>query len=97
MLLAFASYMDFKFYQMDVKNAFLNGHITEEVYVAQPPGFENHEFPNHVYKLSKELYGLKQAPWYDRLNKCLSDNGFSRGKIYNTLFKKIENHDMLIV
>ena len=51
MLLAFACYMDFKLYHMDVKSACLNGYITEEVYVAQPPGFENHEFSNHVFKL----------------------------------------------
>ena len=59
MLLAFASYMDFKLFQMDVKSAFLNGFIQEEVYIEQPPSFENHEFPNHVYKLTKALYGLK--------------------------------------
>jgi len=84
---------------MDVKSAFLNGFITEEVYVAQPPGFENHEFSNHVFKLSKALYGLKQAPraWYERLSKFLNDNSFARGKIDNTLFIKIKNKDMLIV
>ena len=84
---------------MDVKSAFLNGFITEEVYVEQPPGFENNEFPNHVFKLSKALYGLQQAPraWYDRLSKFLIDNNFTREKIDNTLFIKIKNHDMLIV
>ena len=60
MLLAFACYMNFKLYQMNVKSVFLNGYITEEVYVAQPPDFENHEFSNHVFKLLKTLYGLKQ-------------------------------------
>jgi hypothetical protein len=60
-LLAYATYHDFKLYQMDVKSAFLNGPIKEEVYVEQPPGFEDSEYPNHVYKLSKALYGLKQA------------------------------------
>ena len=59
MLLAYASYMNFKLYQMDVKSAFLNGFIEEEVYVEQPPGFESFDFPNHVFKFSKALYGLK--------------------------------------
>ncbi|GJR60040.1 retrovirus-related pol polyprotein from transposon TNT 1-94 [Tanacetum coccineum] len=64
--LAFATYMNFIVYKMDVKRAFLNGKLKEEVYVKQPPGFENNEFPNHVYKLNKALYGLKQAlrAWY---------------------------------
>jgi hypothetical protein len=62
MLLSYATHHGFKLYQIDVKNAFLNGLIKEEVYVEQPPGFESVEYPNHVYKLHKTLYGLKQAP-----------------------------------
>ncbi|GJS47747.1 retrovirus-related pol polyprotein from transposon TNT 1-94 [Tanacetum coccineum] len=61
-LLAYACALDFKLFQMDMKSAFLNGFINEEVYVAQPPGFINFGKPNHVYKLKKALYGLKQAP-----------------------------------
>ncbi|GJZ50852.1 retrovirus-related pol polyprotein from transposon TNT 1-94, partial [Tanacetum coccineum] len=64
--LAYAAYMGFMVYQMDVKSAFLNGKISEEVYVQQPPGFESSEFLNHVCKLGKALYGLRQSPraWY---------------------------------
>jgi hypothetical protein len=67
----YATYHGFKLYQMDVKSAFLNGPIKEEVYVEQPPDFEDSEYPTHVYKLSKMLYELKQAPraWYE----CLRD------------------------
>jgi hypothetical protein len=61
-LLAYATYHGFKHYRMDVKSAFFNGPIKEEVYVKQLPGFEDSEYPNHVYKLSKALYGLRQAP-----------------------------------
>jgi hypothetical protein len=72
-LLAFATHHNFKLDQMDVKSAFLNGPISEEVYVEQPPGFEDPHFPNHVYKLHKALYGLKQAPrpWYECLKEFL--------------------------
>ncbi|GJZ44369.1 retrovirus-related pol polyprotein from transposon TNT 1-94 [Tanacetum coccineum] len=86
--LAFATYMNFIVYQMDVKSAFLNGKLKEEVYVKQPPGFESNEFPNHVCKLDKALYGLKQAPraWYETLSTFLTEHKFGRGKIDNTLF-----------
>jgi hypothetical protein len=79
---------------MDVKSAFLNGPIKEEVYIEQPPGFEDSEYPNHVYKLSKALYGLKQAPraWYECLRDFLITNGFKVGKADPTLFTKtVEN------
>ena len=77
MLLAYACYKDFILYQMDIKNAFLNGYILEEIYVAQPPSFQNHMYLNHVYKLKKAFYGLKQAPraWYGRLGEFLISNG----------------------
>ena len=99
MLLAFACFKDFVLYQMDVKIAFLNDFITEEIYIEQPPGFQNFNFPNHVFKLKKVLYGLKQTPrvWYERLSKFLSKNDFKMGKFDTTLFIKIKENDMLLV
>src|SRR5262249_31341025 len=98
-LLAYACTMNFKLFQMDVKSAFLNGFISEEVYVSQPPGFEDPHFPNHVYKRQKALYGLKQAPraWYDRLSSFLLSKGFSRGKVDTTLFINSNSKDTLVV
>jgi hypothetical protein len=75
-LLAFFVAKGFKMHQMDVKSAFLNGVLEEEVYVRQPPGFESEKYPHRVYKLRKALYGLKQAPrsFYGRLRgSCLSE------------------------
>jgi hypothetical protein len=97
-LLAYATYHGFKLYQMDVKSAFLNGPIKEEVYVEQPPGFEDSEYSNHVYKLSKALYGLKQAPWawYECLRDFLITNGFKVGKADPTLFTKIVAKDLFV-
>jgi hypothetical protein len=94
-LLAYAIYHDFKLYQMDVKSAFLNGPIKEEVYVEQP---EDSEYPNHVYKLSKALYGLKQAPraWYKCLRDFLITNGFKVGKADPTLFTKTIAKDLFV-
>ncbi|GJU17835.1 putative ribonuclease H-like domain-containing protein [Tanacetum coccineum] len=88
LFLAYASFKDFVVYQMDVKSAFLYGKIEEEVYVCQPPGFEDPDFPDRVYKVEKALYGLHQAPraWYETLSTYLLDNGFQRGKIDKTLF-----------
>ncbi|KAJ9548880.1 hypothetical protein OSB04_021423 [Centaurea solstitialis] len=90
LFLAFASYKGFKVYQMDVKSAFLYGTIDEEVYVCQPPGFEDPKYPDRVCKLRKALYGLHQAPraWYDTLSSYLLDNKFERGVIDKTLFIK---------
>ena len=97
--LAYATYMNFKVYQMDVKSAFLNGNIKEDVYVQQPPGFESSEYPNHVYKLNKALYGLKQAPraWYETLSAFLIQNKFVRGRIDNTLFIYRTKDDVILV
>ncbi|GJR35057.1 putative ribonuclease H-like domain-containing protein [Tanacetum coccineum] len=90
LFLAYASFKDFVVYQMDVKSAFLYGKIEEEVYVCQPPGFEDPDFPDRVYKVEKALYGLHQAPraWYETLSTYLLDNEFQRGKINKTLFIK---------
>jgi len=84
---------------MDVRSAFLNGFIKEDVYVEQPPTFEDYKFPNHTYKLKKVLYGLKQAPrsWYERLSTFLLENDFERGKIDLTLFIKRVGEHILIV
>ena len=84
---------------MDVKSAFLNGYIKEDVYVEQPPSFECIDLPNHVYKFEKALYGLKQAPraWYDRLSTYLQGMGYSRGNVDPTLFTKCDNKDILLV
>ena len=99
MLLAYASIMNFKLYQMDVKSAFLNGLIQEEAYVEQPPGFEDSQKLDHVYRLKKALYGLKQAPraWYERLSKFLLEKNFTRGKVDTTLFIKKKDNDILLV
>jgi hypothetical protein len=98
MLLAYATHHDFKLYQMDVKSAFLNGPIKEEVYVEQPPGFESEGYPNHVYKLHKTLYGLKQAPraWYECLRDFLIENGFRIGKTDSTLFTRKIGKDLFV-
>nr|GFD04471.1 copia protein [Tanacetum cinerariifolium] len=94
LFLAYASFMDFTVYQMDVKSAFLYGTIEEEVYVIQPSGFVDPEFPDRVYQVEKAIYGLHQTPraWYETLSTYLLDNGFRRGIIDKTLFiKKIKN------
>src|SRR5579859_3531003 len=83
---------------MDVKNTFLNGRISELVYVEQPPGFEDPKKPNHVYKLSKALYGLKQAPraWYERLRDFLMSKGFKIRKVDTILFIKAISKDLFV-
>nr|GFB94911.1 retrovirus-related Pol polyprotein from transposon TNT 1-94 [Tanacetum cinerariifolium] len=79
--LAYAAHKDFTVYQIDVKTAFLNGILKDEVYVGQPLGFVSKQYPDHVYALDKALYGLKQAPraWYDVLSQFLIDSGFQKG------------------
>ncbi|GKC97819.1 retrovirus-related pol polyprotein from transposon TNT 1-94 [Tanacetum coccineum] len=97
--LAYPTYIGFMMYQMDIKSAFLNGKISKEVYVQQPPRFKSSEFPNHVCKLDKALYGLKQAPraWYETLSKFLIQHKFVRGTIDNTLFTYKTKSDVIIV
>jgi hypothetical protein len=97
-LLAYATHHSFRLFQMDVKSAFLNGPIKEEVYVEQPPGFEDDRYPDHVYKLSKALYVLKQAPraWYECLRDFLISNAFKVGKADPTLFTKTCNGDLYV-
>ncbi|GJU74071.1 putative ribonuclease H-like domain-containing protein [Tanacetum coccineum] len=99
LFLDYASFKDFVVYQMDVKSAFLYGKIEEEVYVCQPPGFEDPKFPDRVYKVEKVLYGLHQAlkAWYETLSTYLLDNGFQRGTIDKTLFIKKVKGDILLV
>jgi hypothetical protein len=98
-LISFSVNQKIILHQMDVKSAFLNGYISEEVYVHQPPGFEDAKHPDHVFKLKKSLYGLKQAPraWYERLSTFLLENEFVRGKVDTTLLCKSYKHDILIV
>ncbi|GJV79716.1 retrovirus-related pol polyprotein from transposon TNT 1-94 [Tanacetum coccineum] len=86
--LAYAAHINMIVYQMDVKTAFLNDILREEVYVSQPDGFVDQDNPNHVYKLKKALYGLKQAPraWYDLLLKFLLSQEFTKGTVDPTLF-----------
>jgi hypothetical protein len=97
-LLAYAAHHSFRLFQMDVKSAFLNGPIKEEVYVEQPPGFEDDRYPDHVYKLCKALYGLKQAlrAWYECLRDFLILNAFKVGKADPTLFTKTCNGDIFV-
>jgi hypothetical protein len=97
-LLAYAAHHCFRLFQMDVKSAFLNGPIKEEVYVEQPPGFEDERYPDHVCKLSKALYGLKQAPraWYECLRDFLIANAFKVGKADPTLFTKTCDGDLFV-
>nr|GEV07931.1 putative ribonuclease H-like domain-containing protein [Tanacetum cinerariifolium] len=99
LFLAYASFMGFFVYKKDVKSAIMYRRIKEEVYVCQPPGFEDPDYLNKVYKVEKAVYGLHQAPraWYETLTKYLLDNGFQRGKIDQTLFIKRQKEDILLV
>ncbi|GJY88909.1 retrovirus-related pol polyprotein from transposon TNT 1-94 [Tanacetum coccineum] len=97
--LAFVAHMNMVVYQMDVKTAFLNGNLREEVYVSKPNGFVDPDNPNHMYKLKKALYWLKQAPraWYDMLSSFLISQDFSKGSVDPTLFIRWEGKELLLI
>ncbi|GJS29031.1 retrovirus-related pol polyprotein from transposon TNT 1-94 [Tanacetum coccineum] len=97
--LAFVAHMNMVVYQIDVKTAFLNGNLWEEVYVSQPDGFVDPDNPNHMYKLKKALYGLKQAPrtWYDMLSSFLISQDFSKGSVDPTMFIHREGKELLMI
>ncbi|GJU99772.1 putative ribonuclease H-like domain-containing protein [Tanacetum coccineum] len=99
LFLAYASFMGLIVYQMDVKSAFLYGTIEEEVYVCQPPGFEDPQFPDKVYKVEKALYGynLVLGACYETMSTYLLENGYRRGTIDKTLFIKKDRGDILLV
>nr|GFA78305.1 retrovirus-related Pol polyprotein from transposon TNT 1-94 [Tanacetum cinerariifolium] len=96
--LAYTAHKNMIVYQMDVKTAFLNGNLREEVYVTQPDGFVDQDNLNHVYKLKKALYGLKQAPraWYDMLSSFLLSQYFFKGSVDPTLFIRRNDNDLLL-
>jgi hypothetical protein len=98
-LLVFAASKGFIFYQMDMKNAFLNGIIQEEIYVRQPLGFKNPKYPDRVYKFSKALYELKQAlrTWYARLKMFLIERVYVMGSVDMTFFTLNHDTDFLLV
>nr|GEV50865.1 hypothetical protein [Tanacetum cinerariifolium] len=97
--LAYAAHKNMVIYQMDVKTAFLNGNLREDVYVSQPDGFVDQDNPNHVYTLKKALYRLKQAPraWYDMLSSFLISQDFSKGSVDPTLFIRRNGNDLLLM
>ncbi|GJS87549.1 retrovirus-related pol polyprotein from transposon TNT 1-94 [Tanacetum coccineum] len=97
--LAYVAHMNMIVYQMDVKTAFLNSILCEEVYVSQPDGFVDQDNPNHVYKLKKALYGLKQTPraWYDLFLKFILSHEFSKGTVDPTLFIRRQGKDILLL
>eukprot|EP00253_Pinus_taeda_P006390 PITA_06390 len=99
MFLALSSFQKFKVYQMDVKYAFLNGDLEEEVYIEKLDGFILRNDPKLVCRIKNALYGLKQAPraWYYHLDKCLHQQGFSKGSFDSNLYIKIDNDKLLIL
>ena len=99
MFFAFACYKSFKVYQMDVKYAFLNGNLEEQVYIEHPEGFLLSENKYYVCKLKKALYGPKQSlkKWFSRLDTCLKKQGYRRGATHSNIYINFENKNMIIV
>ncbi|GKB43395.1 retrovirus-related pol polyprotein from transposon TNT 1-94 [Tanacetum coccineum] len=99
MFVAYAAHKNFTIYQIDVKTAFLNGPLKEEVFISQSDGFVDPDFPNHVYRLKKALYGFKQAPkaWYGKLSLFLSEHHITKGIVNLTLFTRRHGDDILLV
>ncbi|GJV44258.1 retrovirus-related pol polyprotein from transposon TNT 1-94 [Tanacetum coccineum] len=99
MFVAFAIHKDITIFHMDVKTAFINGPLKDEIYVSQPDGFLDPDFPDHVYRLKKALYGLKQDPraWYDKLSSFLIEHHFTKGIFDPTLFTRSHGGDILLV
>ena len=98
MLPTIACSLGMKFFQMEVKSVFLNGILSEKVYIEQPKSFENPKFPNHIYRLKKALYGLKQAPktWHERLTTYLLEKDFERGLVDGTFFIHRSKFELLM-
>ncbi|GJV71906.1 retrovirus-related pol polyprotein from transposon TNT 1-94 [Tanacetum coccineum] len=96
---AYAAHKNFPIYKIDVKTTFLNGLLKEKVFVRQPDGFVDPDFPNHLYRLKKALYGLKQAPraLYDKLSSFLIEHHFTKGIVDLTLFTRRQKDDILLV
>ncbi|GJU58929.1 retrovirus-related pol polyprotein from transposon TNT 1-94 [Tanacetum coccineum] len=99
MFVAYAAHKNFTIYHMDVKTAFLNGPLKQEVFVSQLDGFVDPDFSNHVYRLKKALYRLKQVPraWYDKLSSFLIEHRFIKGIVDPTLFTRRHGEDILLV
>ena len=98
-IMVVAAKMGWKLHQMDIKTAFLNGLVEEEVYVEQPQGLETHDRKTHVCRLKKSLYGLKQAPrsWYGRIDRFLKSLGFTKSKADSNLYYKVVDKGSVIL
>jgi hypothetical protein len=98
-LLALAAHSGWEVHHMDVKSAFLNGVLSEEVYVSQPPGYIIARKENSVLKLKRALYGLRQAPraWYAKLDASLVSLGFTRSPLEHAIYRHGNNNRYLLV